>query len=252
MYSRPLPAVTALCLIVLLCAGCTAPTRTLYQEHFLIPVDGSAKDICRPDQRGNYPPACFGWKAHSGLEGDRVSHTGPLRRVSIIPEKGPDGLPGRVFAYLADTSRLSNQDILFWTDEFTFYPNQYQDIEFSWLQYDDHRVSHRLAVGIDTASGRRWFASTEVFRHPSLSGLRTPYGKNLLRFDAQGFRWIEFPFKAGGDGAPSPFDVSGGTMAGSLPTGAISAFGIYLEMNSNQDTDAYGRIDDFWIVAKPR
>lgn len=248
MKPRSLSWVLMLFLAGLLSSGCASGPEVLYHEHFAPLASGVD---CPSGPHGDLPPACFGWKAHSGIDGRPVSHVHPLRRASVIPISGPDGLPGRAFVYLASERRIPNQDILFWTEESHIDRGRFKHIAFGWSQFDDLRVSHRLAIRIAGPEEDLWYASSEVFRHPALPGVETPFGENRLPFDPLGFYWIPFTFEEQADPA-RPFDVSGLPVARFLPQGDITAFGIYMEMNTDTYTDASGRFDDFHIIATPR
>jgi hypothetical protein len=147
------------------------------------------------------------------------------------------------FLFLDNETQTGPVNTMVWTSE---YPVAQAGLQkFSWYLHDYRDagspggvITQTLAVKI----GGAWYASTTNFSNNDYNG----WLKVEVNFSTAGSNWKAFDFTPG---ASLDQDLSdNAALTGSLPSGTIDAFGIYVKMGGPKPANGYwARIDTFEI-----
>lgn len=181
----------------------------------------------------------FGWVGHRLGTGDLLASVpGGAFPTNAYIGGGASSSPGDTGNGYLFFSASGNVPFLAWTDEFSFDPAGYSDISVEfWMRNNSSASAARVAVQI----GGSWFASDTSFSTSLGSGT---WAQQNLDFSFTGSAWRDMTF----DGTSSASSTVGLSVAGTarssdLPSGSISAFGIFVESTSS----AQFRLDPFRI-----
>lgn len=194
---------------------------TLYREVFPAAVGAGTKDI-NVGWHDYYSNSSNSGKVSELTNGIGLSTTGSV----------PNNLPGVNCVQFdpMNTGRfiLSSTTTLHaleWTDEYTFNTASYTNLTVSWYQQSMNAgIGARLAM----KTGGQWYVSDAVsesiWDHTLYYPVTSQFG--LKTVDVATTNWYTLTAEIG-----KPFAI--GTTAGVLPSGLVTAFGIYYDNNGN-------------------
>jgi hypothetical protein len=242
---RTVPQILSAAALIGLSAASANASIMRYQENFVTAANQYAvKDV--------------GWIGHSaGADKDLVIggvNHGPIyvgQNISAstadpmyivkTDANAPDGDSHRTFLGSGGTS-----DQLLWTDEYTVPLHLVNNsLEFSWQHLTTGNGTSRLAIRMDDAGTDRWFI------HDVAAGSAASWTKVNFLFTSAGTSWREMTDFTGSETTDDPggFALPVSTYGGTLPSGPINAFGMYLQVGANANDRE--RIDAFQIVSIP-
>jgi hypothetical protein len=229
-------------LVVAVLAVRAAPAETIYLETFNQSVTSgtgtSLHDV------GPAPQNATGWLAWfqqtAGANVVQPTDAGfPYVLASAkLPDStiGADGL--RSFVFGGIQSAAIDSEFVFATDEYTVNRAEWDVTSFEWLMRNTHTgYQARVAIQING----QWYASDAVFQVTTAD----TWQLQTFAFSTQGSAWRNMTFTTGTGG---DIAVAGSTLAGSLPSGNIDAFGLYFRSNAT-GSDLRLRFDNFTIKA---
>ena len=181
----------------------------------------------------------FNWQQHATATAiDRSNNIVAVNGYYVSPNSGIDGVSGFLFGQLSNIS-------LIWTEEFT--PIS-RSPEISKLSIYSNNVNinniFRFAIRIDDGGTDRWYASEQSYSSTGGTGTNFPTNGILheLNFTTSGSAWRELTFTPG-----TELSLAGSTIVGSLPTGPLTAAGIFTTPVNDQPM----RLDNFSIAVIP-
>jgi hypothetical protein len=196
-----------------------------------------------------------GWQAHGGNAAVQVGGASGTDPVTISYSDGGAARAGvnsnpstgaTIFGYTYHYGATPNEPQLLWTDEYTI-GSGVDLIAAEWQQYntgaktetgDDTDVIPGLAVQV----GGNWYVTNELGTFVAQTPRNALRWFDVVRMDMDSATWSLLNF------VPS-LDLSVGGLVGTLPDGAITAFGLYVP--SFPEGDVSLRFDNFTWIAAP-
>lgn len=154
------------------------------------------------------------------------------------------------FLFMNRSSTLRSSAVMLWTDEYVVDRSAGEVHSISFRQGNSTAATtSQVAIRIGASA---WFVSDQIFSTAAMAATDT-FETETFNFSTAGSAWRSLSFASGTSGTQG-ISVGATTLATALPTGNITAFGIYsaaMGTNNALGTSHSLRIDTFTISAIP-